>query len=304
MKILMEESLEQLKNALSDDNVVHIKDAILKEGKYTTPYPIGYDIIDDAMKGGVREGNLIIMTGLSGDGKSTTLQGISVNLSNNGNNCLWFSYEMLIDDFYARFKEMGCNCENLKLYIPKQMTSGNLGWVQKKIKEGLEKFNTKFIFIEDTDDLIPMEKIRNSDQERIRLKNVCVELKHLAKRLEIIIFLVHHLKKVYGRAAEMQDLKESASVFQKADFVLTVERYVEIVSIGGRKTEVMTGESAIRILKNRITGQKVKMNFHLENNRIVPEGVVKTSEEVLEEKSKIMVEEKIENKNIMFGDKS
>ncbi|MGQ4876261.1 MAG: DnaB-like helicase C-terminal domain-containing protein [Promethearchaeia archaeon] len=296
--------MEQLKNALDDDDVVHISEATIRDGEYTQPYPIGYDILDDAIKGGVREGDLIIGTGLSGMGKTTFFSNISVNLSNIGNSCIWFSYEMIIDNFYAGFKEMNCDCENLKLYTPKQMSNGNLEWIQTKIKEGLEKYNTKFVFIDHIDFLAPKNKVKSSEQKRMVIRDICMELKTLAIELKVVIFLISHVKKVQGRAIEMQDLTESGAIYQLADMVLVVERYVEITNIGGKKTEIITNESAIRFLKNRITGQLPKMNFHLENKIIIPDYPMYPKEKEQEQEIIVEENEEIKKKVGLFGDKT
>jgi len=74
------EKLIKMKNI---DGVVHIKDATTRHGEYTTPYSLGYKIFDDVLKGGVREGDLIIGTGLSGQGKTTFFSNVSANLSDN-----------------------------------------------------------------------------------------------------------------------------------------------------------------------------------------------------------------------------
>lgn len=297
----MDNSMQQLKDALSDDAVVQIKEATLRGGEYTQPYPIGYDILDNAIKGGVREGDLIIGTGLSGSGKTTFFQNISVNLSNMGHKSIFFSYELLIDNFYAKIKEMGCDSENLKLYTPKQMTSGNLEWIQAKIKEGLEKYNTKFVFIDHIDFLTPKNKIKSSEQKRMVIRDICMELKTLAIKLKVIIFLISHVKKVFGRAIEMQDLTESSGIYQLADIVFVVERYVETVDIGGKKTEVKTKDSSIRFLKNRITGEETKMDFHLEDGIIIPDYPFTPKEKELE----IIVEEEEKKNDVgLFGDKS
>ncbi len=293
--------IQQLRETLNDDAVVPIKEAVKRDGEYTKPYSIGYKIIDDAIKGGVRAGDLVIGTGLSGMGKTTFFQNISINLSNMGHKSIWFSYELLPDNFYAKIKEMGYNGDNLKLYTPKRMTSGNISWIQKKIKEGIEKYDTKFVFIDDLTYLSPMEKIKNSDQKRMIIENIIIELKRIAIEMEITIFLISHVKKVFGRAIEMQDLTESGAIYKLADIVLVVERYTEIVRIGSKRTEVLTEESGIRFLKNRLTGQLAKMNFHLENNRIVVENNVLNTD-VENEQELMVVDEKEPIK--MFGDES
>jgi len=291
--------MEELKKALQDDDIVPIKEATKREGEYTPPFPIGYSIIDEAFKGGVREGDLIIGTGLSGGGKTTLFQNISVNLSKAGEACTWFSYEVIIDNLYAKFKDMGIGDDSLKVFVPRQMTTGNLEWVQEKIKESIDKYNTKFIFIDHLDFLAPKKTIKSSDQKRMIIRDICSELKTMAISLRVVVFLISHVKKVQGRAIEMQDLSESSAIYQLADAVLAVQRCTTTEVRSGQKIEVPTRNSILRVLKNRITGEQPVMDFYLENNIIVPIGLdpIEEDELVIE----VVPEEEEKPQKLFFG---
>ena len=265
----MDKVIESLKEALDDDAVVHISEAATRNGEYTTPYPIGYDVLDDAMRGGVRDGNLIVVTGFSNDGKTTLMSNLCVNLSKNNCSSLFLSYESVIDDLYAKFKGMGFYGEDLKVYTPKQTTTGNLDWVQDKIKEGVEKYNAKFIFIDDFDALSPKEE-RGSLDFRLRIRRTIIELKDMAVKMKIIIFVAVHVKKVFGRVVEMQDLKEDSSLFQKPDYILCITRETEIRKEMGKNIEVLTGNSNLRFLKNRFFSKRPKLEVVVNNDIILP----------------------------------
>ena len=112
--------------------------------------------------------------------------------------------------------------------------------------------------------------IRSSDQYRIVLNNVCQELKSLAIELEIVIFLMAHVRKVEKREVEMQDISESSGIYKLADFVFCITRQSETRMENGRKTEVMENRSIIKMLKNRLTGDLPKLDVILENNVFVP----------------------------------
>lgn len=264
------EDLKAYKKAVADDPVVHIEDATERRGEYTTPYPIGYECIDNAIMGGVREGDFIGITGDKGGGKTTCVQNISVNLSLKGHSCLWFSYELLNDNLYAKFKDMGYSGKELLVYMPKRKTTGNLSWIKEKIIEGKEKFGTKFIFIDHLDFLAPT-KTSSTDQFNMYLKNICLELKNLAIELKVIIFLIAHLKKIEGRAATLNDISGTSGVADLADLVLSVSRERIYETKDGLKTEIRGKVGLVRILKNRITGnEEPYMNYLVSNNRIMP----------------------------------
>jgi predicted ATP-dependent serine protease len=257
----------QIKN---DDEVVNIKDMEKFGGGYSSPFSVGFPAIDTALLGGVREGDLVIITGLSGHGKTLLSQTISVNLSKQMFSSLWFSYEIPLHNLAARFKSMGAPDESFLIFTPRRNTSGNLKWVKEKIKEGMEKYNTKFIFVDHLEFLSPTT-IHNSDQLRMILNSVCMELKTLAIELGVIIFLMAHVKKVESREVQMQDISESSGVYKLADFVISITRCSEIKMLtSGQKEEAFTNRSIIKILKNRLTGELPKLNVIFENNILCP----------------------------------
>jgi len=258
---------------MNDDRVVHIKDATKRNGEYTKPFSIGYKIFDDAMRGGVREGDLIGVAGRPKHGKSTICQNFSINIAANGNKCVWFSYEMGIDNFYAKFREMNCDIDNLRIYTPRQITTGSLEWIQEKILEADEKYGCKFVFIDHLDFVVP-KKIKGLDQERLIKKQICLELKRMAVDLQITIFLIAHVRKVSGRNIELNDIAESSAVGQLADFVFGVDRKTKTEYVDGKKTEVFCDSGSLRLMANRIFRDCPIMNFTLDNDRIMEMGKI------------------------------
>jgi len=281
--------MESLKKALDDDAVVHIKDAVKNNGEYSTPYSIGYSIFDDAIRGGVRGGDLIVGTGISGHGKTSMFRNISLNMSKLELASVWFSYEEMIENMYAKFKDMGVVDKSFKIFTPKKLTTGNVEWIQGKIKESIDEHNAKFIFIDHIDFLTPKKIIKTSDQKRMLLGDICKELKTTAMNLDVVIFLIAHVKKVQGRSIEMQDIGESSDIFKLADLVLGVQRHISYETVGGQKSEVYGNSSTMRVLKNRIGSDHPMMDFYMENDIIIPAGVI--PRDLPEETVEIMVVE-------------
>lgn len=269
----MNKPLEIYKKIKQDDPIVPLAQATERKGEWTEAYPLGFKPLDNALKvkneisGGIRVGDLVVLTGLSGSGKTTLMQNISVNLSKLNFASIWFSYEVLIDNLYAKFKEMGIKEDNFYLYTPKRNTTGNLSWIKEKIKEGIEKYHTRFVFIDHIDFLTPT-KVNSTDQRRMILRDICQELKTMAIDLQLIIFLVSHVKKVQGREVEMQDIAESSGIYQLADLVISTTRIYKKENINGVIIEQVQPVSRINILKNRLTGEMPFMNFTLQDNII------------------------------------
>lgn len=267
--------LETFVKAKQGDFVVPIEDACERNGEYTEAYPLGFSVLDNAMKvkqqmrGGVRDGDLVVVTGISGMGKTTFFANITKNLIGEGFFPLWFSYEVLIDNLYAKFKEMGMGGDKNSVYVPKKNITGAVSWIEEKVEEAQEKHNVKMIFIDHLDFLSP-SGVKGSDQRRIVLGDIVQELKDIAVSRKVIIFLIAHTKKVQGREIEMQDIGESSKVYQIPDFVFSVSRNFEIEVDKYKKVILNSNKGTVRILKNRLTGELPFMNFELVNNIIKP----------------------------------
>lgn len=253
------------------DYVVPLKDALRHGGNYSEAYPTGFMPFDLAMRapgqdqGGVRDGDLVIITGISGMGKTTFAQNIALNLERLALPSLFFSYEVLIDNLYAKFTQMGF--KDGIIYTPKANITGNMNWIGEKIVEAKEKYMVKAVFIDHLDYLSPADN-KTSDQLRMRLRNIAQELKTIAIKNEVVIFLLCHVKKVEGRAVEMQDIAESAGIYQLADYVFSVARITEDKLSGSQVISTMTNEGIIRMLKNRLTGEVPFMRYNVINNLI------------------------------------
>ena len=270
----MNEQLKEFTKVKTGDYIVSLEEACENKGKYTEAFPLGYSWLEKAMtvkgekKGGVRAGDLVVITGKSGNGKTMFALNITKKMSEHFG-CLWFSYEVMIDNLYAKFKEMGVDLEkkdNL-IFAPKKNISGNLKWIKEKIKEAIDKYNINMVFIDHIDFLSPAEE--KNEPMRATIRKICQELKDIAMELEITIFLVAHIKKVQGRQIEMQDLAESGGLYQIPDYVFVVERGSEVSTINGEEIKTPTTRGSVRFLKNRFLGEFPYMEFRVEENIII-----------------------------------
>jgi len=87
--------------------IIQLKE--VKERKLVKGKPTGFNFLDEKLQGGLREGDLAIISGLSGNGKSLlTLQMIK-NYSAQRIPVLLFSFEEPIDRIKWRLSEMGAD---------------------------------------------------------------------------------------------------------------------------------------------------------------------------------------------------
>ena len=248
-----------------DDKIQLISELVDKNKPIGDRFTTGFELFDKAMEGGFKEGDLVIISGISGHGKTSLSQTITYHLCKNAVPCLWFSYEVGLEYLNAKFLKMGIE-DFYQAYAPKKNTTGQLEWIKGKIREGWIKFATKVIFIDDIDSLTPTD-IKTSDNETIALKKIAIELKSLAIELNVVIVVMAHLKKLpEGKEPDMQDIGFSAGIFQKADYVFIIYREKE--KRGRFDTDdIYSNNSKIKIVKNRQTGSLKYIKVIYNNGR-------------------------------------
>jgi replicative DNA helicase len=183
-------------------------------------FPTGFPFFDQAMDGGLRGGELITISGMTGEGKTTIAQQIGVNLSNIGVPSLWLSYEMGLYYLQEKFKKI--SQEDLSLYAPISLISNEIKVIEEWITEGLEEKACKVVFIDHLHYLIPLGGTENSS---MLVGGVVRELKRLAVRTNTIIFLIAHTKKIYqGEELNLSSIRDSSLVAQESDYVFLIKR--------------------------------------------------------------------------------
>jgi len=229
-------------------------------------YPCDITDFDDAMQGGFKDGDLIIVTGVTGHGKTLYAQSLTYNISNSGIPCLFFSYEVLISNIWEKFKEMGATNDHL-IFSPFKTSSGTIDWLEKKILDAIKKYGTKFIVIDHLGFLLPRKTGYDSQMNAnysAFLGNVCRDLKTLAIKNKIIIMLLVHTRKT--DKPTINDIRDSSGIAQESDYVFILERQIADQKTGS--TQIYSNNTMISLVKNRLTGMTPKILCHLVDGRL------------------------------------
>lgn len=209
----------------------------------------GIPCLDDLI-GEFSEGDLVVITAPTGQGKTTLAQTITRNLSRKEVRSLWFSYEVPERQLIEKFGE-----ELPDGYLPRVLIDRNLTWIERKIVEGIAKFQTRVVFIDHLHYLIPMKEMR---QPSLEIGQVVRNLKLIAKKYNIAIFLIAHLTKTkFDEAITLDDIRDSSFIAQEADFVITMQRSLAKQSLKERREEgvVFLNDATLSVAKNRRTGR-------------------------------------------------
>ncbi len=227
--------------------------------------PLNIPIFDNAMDGGIRGGELITISAQTGHGKTTFLQNLSINFHEQGVPVLWFTYEMSPWYLKEKFISMGQD-ENLLAYSPVELVEQSMKFIDEKIHEGFFNESCKIVMIDHLHYLVPLQAYQNTS---MLVGGIVRELKKIAVKYDVCIFLVAHTKKVYQtEELGLDSIRDSSLIAQESDYVFLVERLKnkkETLSLEPVKSD-WTNISKIALAKNRRKGQMVYEHFKVENN--------------------------------------
>lgn len=223
----------------------------------------------DEITSGFHKGDLITITGETGQGKTSFSQFLTGEFSKDKIRSLWFSYEMPIGNFLQKFEEMPDG------YLPKLLTERNITWIERKIIEGIVKFNIQCVFIDHLHYLFDLSGKINSS---LVIGDIMRNLKIIAKKYNITIFIMAHTGKSRDDGSVgIDNIRDSSFVAQESDYVIAVWR----VKKDKRRQEVKadgieyTPYTKIFVAKNRYTGQVASINTIYNNGKYTFEKQVK-----------------------------
>ena len=170
----------------------------------------------DAATDGFREGELIIISGPTKNGKTLLGQSLTASFIRQQYYPLWFSYEVPVRQFLNSFPEMPF------IYLPQRLKVHALNWFEERVWESLEKYHTRIIFCDHLHYLIDLAKIRNPS---IEIGQIIRRLKGLAVTGEFIIFLLCHTTKGSNEEnLSHESIRDSSFIGQESDSVLMIKR--------------------------------------------------------------------------------
>lgn len=201
-------------------------------------YNCGFPYLSSKI-GKLEPGNIITVTGYSGQGKTTILISMTIKLAEQGIPVLWFSYENTPAQFFRKFQ----NVDLPLFYLPMSNKPYDLSWFTDRVKEAILKYDIKVIMIDHLHYILDLFQSKNSS---IDIGNLLRNLKILAVENELVIFLVAHTKQPKDfNDPDMGSIRDSSFIVQESDKVLAVHR-----SKG-------SGRSKVIVLKDRDFGSSM-----------------------------------------------
>lgn len=200
----------------------------------------------DRLMGGLEAGEMIIMSGATKQGKTLFLQTLTKNFEKQNMKCLWFEFEVPYRQFITRFPDLPL------FYLPLQLRNKDINWIKERILEGILKYNTRIVFIDELHYVIDMYS-RNFSLD---IGQAMRDLKTFTIENEIVLIIAAHVKMQDGtRKPTAADIRDSSFITQIPDSTVMIWRETKT-----KRGEIIgeTGYSIISVENHRRTGTMSK----------------------------------------------
>ncbi len=244
--------LEQRALAYEGEDRVLPANEVLK--LYRSERPKGEKILSklptlDKTLGGFYPGQLVVVSGVTGHGKTTLCQTITRNMSEQLTMPLWFSYEVATDDFLSVFPD-----DYLRyIYMPAKLKGNSVEWLEDRIIESKVKYKTTAVFIDHIHYLI---KVNSKQNASLVIGEAVQAIKQLSIKHNVVIFLVAHMQKTRpDEEPSLGHTRDSSFIEQEADSVLYVwrhskDRWVTICKVAKNRKRGIIDEKIGFILRD------------------------------------------------------
>ena len=229
-ELTTDEQLNRLKEAMRNyagsDKLESSKDIEkrLKEGEPRAVHGTGINALDNLLRGGFRGGQMVVIAAITKHGKTEFCIHLTRTMSKL--NPLWFSYEDGAEELVERF--MDRKQEVPLFYTPAELRGKDVKWIEERIVEAVVKYDTKLIFIDNVNYMVP-----RGENQAAHIGVITKALKDLATKWDVTIVLVAQLKMTQlDRHPNLDHIKDSSSIAQDASTVIFIWRQTAIADNG------------------------------------------------------------------------
>lgn len=207
-----------LSNYGGEDRVVSSYEMGLELSEQRPVFSIkaGIPFLDRELRG-FEAGELIVISGVTKNGKTTFSRTLTEGFVKQNEFPLWIQFEIPARQFLASFPKVPL------LYMPRRLKAADMNWIEERIIEGFQKYHTRVAFIDHLHFLFSLQASRNTSLD---IGSVVRRLKMIAVREEVVIFLMAHTVKPKMDGGDMgfEAIRDSSIVAQESDVCLMIRR--------------------------------------------------------------------------------
>lgn len=237
--------------------------------------------LDKILTHGFHDGEVVLLTGARGDGKSTFASQLMVDALNQDKAGMIYSGEL--QDFFVKNwldrQIVGKNglqqsevdkCNSWyagRLFVfDNRIVDDEQQDLLETVEEAICKKNVKFIILDNL--MTALSDCNNNDVLYRAQSNFVGRIAKIAKRYNVVIILIAHPRKTINAQFTNDDVSGSSDITNKVDIVMSYNRIIE----NGVETD--PSKRKLIVTKNRLTGKlgEVKLEYHEESKRIIADG--------------------------------
>lgn len=241
----------------------------------------GIPSLDRMLGDGVEAGELIVVTGPTGEGKTTLLMSITQNMAEAGINSVWFTLEVTPRQFLQKLVKGNAEAPLPLFYLPRAGVEDaetdyvkaweqkyhrkfeTIDWIEEKIIEAKVKVESqgkplKAVFIDHIHMIFSLSRMKNNVS--LEIGDMVAKIKDIAITHNLAVFLVAHSKdpaEGTNREPRKEDIRDSGLISRLADTIIGTWR-IKNSNDGtkARREEINEDDNKakIRVFKNRRTG--------------------------------------------------
>lgn len=203
----------------------------------------------DSITDGFIGGQLVVISGTTGHGKTTLCQTLCLNAQTQGLLSTWFSYELQPEYFLEQFPDDTMH----NILMPSILKGRSAEWIELRSWEAKLKYKSNIVFIDHLHFLVDVHKSRNISFD---VGSVVRNLKLLALKHNLVVFLICHTMKTkedVDMELGLGSVRDSSLIEQEADQVYYIWRDIETDT-----------RSILKVAKNRkkgIINKKIRLVY-------------------------------------------